>query len=179
MKRYLAILLMIVLLALSAPAALAETQATGEYDAVVLPAIEVLKNEWRGIYGESAGAGMYGPGFTGYLEIKNTRVIYIKEDPHRTGELSGEEDAAAKFFGDMDYFVDFILYSDYMGSTPYYDNFGIYDCVVVKRDGTVEVLQNPLQIYRGRTYDVDFSGIIEEIVDLNGEYNAVYHLLWE
>ena len=189
MKRFLAFVLLLALLTLpalaenkeakSAPAPAGEEMG-GEYDEMVLPAIEALKGEWRRIYGEMVDGGMCGPDFTGYLEIKNTRVIRIRKVPYGSRGSAGETNHATETFGDIDYLVDFVIYSDYFGSTPYYEYVGLSDCVAVLRNGTIEVRQkNPLLLYRSRYYESDFSGIIEEIIDLNGAYNAVFHLLEE
>ena len=177
MKKLLSALLLLALL-LSVQTCLAENKekpaspaAGGEYDEIVLPAIEALKDAWREIYGEYPDMYL---GHTGYLEIKNTRILRIRED------LSGAKEAAETLFGDVDCLVEFMLYTDYYGSEPYYAGVGMYDCVALRRDGAVKALsKNPLEFYRSRTYDADYSGIIEEIIDLNGEYNAAYHLLAE
>ncbi|MBQ6374478.1 MAG: hypothetical protein IJJ45_08340, partial [Clostridia bacterium] len=75
----------------------------------------------------------------------------------------------------------FLIYTDYFYSEPYYSYPGLASSVLVHRNGRLEVQKasNLFYLYRTRTYESDFSGIIEEIVDLNGAYNAVYRLLEE
>lgn len=195
MKKHLIVLLLLVLL-LPEHAGLAENRETtsptfvraeaeadtaGEYDGIVLQAIDALKDAWLEVYGKRANVYlMLSASFTGYLEIRNTRVIRIRENPHQIDETASESDIAADTFGNVDYLVEFIVFSEYMGSAPYYESTNMWDCVAVLRDGTFEAQgRNPLVQYRSRTGELDLSGIIEEIIDLGDEYNAVYHLLLE
>ena len=134
-----------------------------EYDAVICRAMDVLVDSWSEIYEKT-------PDITDrYLEIKNTRVIKIKENPN---------EKFAEIFGDkeIDYIVEFILYSNYFDSAPYYSNIGREDCVVFFSDGEIDMIQNPLNRYRNTTYNSDFSDIIESIADLGPAYNHVFHL---
>ena len=88
-------------------------------------AVSVLKNHWEAVYDQ--------PNLEtdGYFEIKNTRVINIKEN-------TTEE------FKNIDYIVEFVLYTDYYGSAPYYQIVGTDDTVVVYKDGTMEVQRKNL-----------------------------------
>ena len=189
MKKCLAVILLLAFLALPALAenkeaerasAPAEEKAGGEYDVIVLPAIEALRDAWRAVYTEDGMADLYA-GHSGYLEIKNTRIVQIREAPRKSFNETGEPDKATEVFGDIACVVEFVLAHDYFGSEPYYliNGTSAAECVLVRRDGSLEPARNPFVLYRAATYDMDFSGIIEEIVDLNGEYNAVCHLLEE
>ena len=109
---------------------------------------------------------------SGYLEIKNARIIWVQE-----GLEKSDDSSAARFFGGMDYFVEFVLYTDYFGSEPYYGNAWIDNCAIVYTNGAIQISREPLDLYRSRSYNMDYSRIIEEIVDLGAEYNAVYRLL--
>lgn len=102
--------------------------------------------------------------YNGYFEIKNTRVIEI-----------GDTDI--ELFKDIDYIVEFVLFTDYFGSAPYYSSIGISDTVVVYSDGTMEVPNmNLLTAYRSRYYSTDFSDIIKKVYDCKDKYNCVEYL---
>ena len=163
MKRFLILLLAAAMLI---PCGLCEE----EYD--VAAVVETLKTCWRDeVYGFAEDA-------SGYLEIKNTRVVVICDAP-KAGEESAQAHAD-ECFGNVDYIVEFMLYSDLMGAAPYYQDAGAWDCVAVYEDGSMEVLmENLFSHYTSRTYSLDFSGIIADVVDLNQDYNAVYHLFGE
>lgn len=92
-------------------------------------------------------------------QIKNTRIIDLKETD-------------IEMFEGIDYIVEFVLYTDYFGSAPYYNNAGIYDTVSVYADGHAEInKRNLFDVYRSNTYLTDFSDIIQEITDLGAAYN--------
>lgn len=133
----------------------------------ILPgAIDALKEYWKQMY-QSSGYG------DGYLEIRSTRVFYIA-DP----VLPEDDKTAHELFDDMVCFVEFMLLSDYMQNAPYYMNIGVCDCVALHRDGSYEVMkQNPLNRYRAKTYQTDFTGFIRSVSDRGSEFNAVYQLL--
>ena len=189
MKRILAAILLLALLALPALAenkepknapVPAQTEAGGDYDGIVLPAVAVLVDAWRDIYHDPQYAEEYA-GHSGYLEIKNTRIIRIQDEPRSARNETGEPDKATELFGDVAYIVDFLIYADYYCSEPYYMNPNQYTSVIGYKNGRIEVYgpASLLQVYSGRAYEYYYSGIIEEIIDLNGAYNAVYHLLEE
>lgn len=124
-------------------------------DKIIDKAERDLSLKWKQLYRDS-------PVETdGHFEIKNTRVLFIKDD------TDVEE------FQDIAYIVEFDLYTDYMGSAPYYMNVGVYDSVSVLKDGTTVVNQlRPIQQYRSITYSYDFSNIIESITDYGDQYNV-------
>ena len=88
-----------------------------------------------------------------YLEVKNARLIDIKEG--QTGA-----------FENVEYVVEFMLLTNYQSSEPYYANAGVYDMVVFYTDGTVEVTNNLFRIHSAATFDYDYTGIIESMEDL-------------
>ena len=93
-------------------------------------------------------SGSYVGSENGYLEIKWTRV------------------------------VRFFLLSDYFGSAPYYGHAGIAEWVAFKTDGSFEVLkQDPISLYRSKTFETDFEPIIESISDRGSDFNQVFMLL--
>jgi len=140
-----------------------DNKANGDADRIVTRAVDALKQQWKEIYSDD----MY-IGCEGYLEIKNARIIYINDEI--------EAGIAEEMFGNVDYIVEFIIYSDYFASAPYYMNIGLYDTVVFYDDGYTEVTRSMLNIYRARTYEADLSNIIKSIEDLGDKYNAVFKL---
>ena len=162
MKKLIVCLLMAALLI---PGGLCES----EYD--VAAAVEALKACWREEYSLAEN-------LPGYLEIKNTRIVTIAETPKAAEESM--QQCADELFGDVDYIVEFMLYCDPMGMAPYYQNAGNRNCVVVREDGSMEVPVNDLfNVYRARTYSMDISGIVADVIDFNQEYNGIYHLMEE
>lgn len=145
--------------------------ALGEMEWNVEQAVEVLKAYWR----DEVYEGFATDAADGYLEIKNTRVVVIQKEPEAAdAEL---QEYADRYFGDVAYIVEFLLYTDVLGIAPYYHQTGEWDCVVVHEDGSMEVpAEHPFDAYRSRTYSMDFSGILAEVIDLGQAYNAVYHL---
>ncbi len=125
-------------------------------DKKISAAVAELKSYWKDFYSENEKTN-------GYFEIKNTRVIHIKEN-------DTEE------FQDVDCIVEFVLFTDDFGSAPYYVHFLQYDCVVVYRDGTMEVQNNPISKYRATYYVIDYSHFIGSVEDLGGQYNCIEKL---
>lgn len=137
-------------------------------------AIDALKEFWKGSYLKHDFSD------SGYLEIRNTRIIWIQDEPDGGNEASESVNVVAKdYFGNVECVVEFVLYSDYFGSAPYYNDLGLDDHVIFYADGTLAVSRNPFEIYRSRTFSVDFRGIIREVEDLGAAHNAVYRLLEE
>ena len=152
MKRAIAILLILFLLV--------GMSACGkpEKDETVLQAIQELKEAWKQDYATRATHT------DGYFEIKNTRVIYIKDN-------------SVAHFEDVACIVEFELYTDYYGSAPYYMDAGRLDSVTVYKDGTMEVNpMNPILIYSRATYTTDFSDLIGAITDYGTQYNQTTKL---
>ena len=124
---------------------------------IVSKAVSVLENHWEDLYEDSKVET------DRHFEIKNTRVVNIKEN-------NTEE------FKNIDYIVEFILYTDYYGSAPYYQIVGIDDTVVVYKDGTMEVQRNLINLYRSKYYSNDFSDFIKSIDDYGDKYNCIEKL---
>ena len=116
----------------------------------IAKAIDEVSAVWKQIYLDDRSEE-FRP--DGYLEIKNTRVINIKEN-----EI--EE------FDNVKCIVEFILYTDYFASAPYYCNVGMNDTIMIFHDGTVEVTpKNPIEQYRIKYYTTDYSEFIDSIED--------------
>ena len=130
---------------------------TEKHDEVITKAIKELKDYWEDEYDR------FSIEEDRHFEIKNTRIITIKNND-------------IEQFENVKYLVEFVLYTNYMGSAPYYEDFCVYDTVVVYNDGEMEVQTNPIDRYRGRTYETDFSNFIKDIDDYCGYYNCVKKL---
>lgn len=154
MRKVFVLLLAVVLLL---PGCDKDTRKT-EKNEIAEEAVDVLKDFWEDKYQDADYLE------DGYFEIKNTRVIYIQETDIQE-------------FENVSCIVDFVLYTNYLGTAPYYLDVGTNNAVVVYRDGTTEVSHNPILIYRSRTYNNDLSGIVDHIVDYHDQYNCVEDLL--
>ena len=160
MKRIiLALLTLIICLTLTS--ALGENlPIENQYDARVQSAIEALKLEWVEKYAQYIDADVH-------LEIKNTRIVFIKDDAHEVHEM----------FENVDYIVEFVLFSDLFGNPQYFFQWTTNDTVVFLKDGSAEVAHtNYLRIYVSRVFSYDFSGIIDSVEDLGAVYNQVFLL---
>lgn len=134
-----------------------------EYDDLVESAIDSLKIKWIGLYKDCEDAD-------GYLEIFHTRVIDIT--PNESDTVFQEMDRGME----IDYIIEFSLYSDYFSAEPYYHNAAVYDTVLVYEDGTTSVASNFFRTYSNLTYSYDYSGFVEEIEDMGTSYNRVIDL---
>ena len=133
------------------------------YSERIRPAIDTLTQHWKEVYADLDMT------VDGYLEIKNTRIIFWKENA--TTEYLPD------FCENVAYVVEFMLLSDYFGSSPHYFNHGIYDCVVFLKDGSVDVpVRSIFDRYRGQTFSSDFTSFIDSIVDLGDAYNETFML---
>ncbi len=99
-----------------------------------------------------------------YFEIKNTRVIKIKENDIE--ELKN-----------VKYIIEFDIYSNWMNSTPYYENVKQGDNVVIYNDGTMEVRNGVFRIYRAKSYNIKFADtLIDSITDYHNDFNCIKNL---
>ena len=121
------------------------------YDSVIKEAIDALKDEWKNHYEEHNGDG--------YFEIKNTRVIVIKDNDN-------------KYFDNIKYIIEFVLFTDYYGTSPYYSEAHILNSVIYYESGEIKPINNYLRLYSSKTFDYDYSKIIEIIVDCGSKYNV-------
>ncbi len=136
--------------------------------ALVEDAIEILEEHWEESYEEDLGISWSEP--DGHFEIKNTRVIKIKDNIK-------EDDKAYQYFGDVEYVIEFVLFTDYLASAPYYKDYGLSNSVLVYEDGDLEVSpHNLFDLYKNYTYSFDYSEIIDEIVDYGDKFNCVKKL---
>lgn len=167
LKRIVSIALLLALFCL--PAFGEEEKDFSAYDALMARATEALKAHWTQRFAESQRKGIK---TSGLLDIRNARLIVMKDElPEKAAN------ALEKLLGrgDAQYFVLFLGYVDeYGGGDDYFDEINATaggNCAVFFRDGSVKITRNVLELYRARTYETDFKGIIREIVDLGDHYN--------
>ena len=134
-----------------------------KHNNLVEKGIDALAVKWAEIYAKDNSTN-------GYLEIYHTRIFDITPD---------ESDA---FFQELDrgleidYIIEFSLYSDYFASSPYFHDAAVYDTVLVYKDGTTTVASNFFQMYSNLTYNYDYSRFLTEIDDLGANYNQIIRL---
>ena len=162
MKRFFVLLLAVVMLLALVSCSKAEPEESKkklEHHEMVTDAIKLLKEHWQEFYEESEVET------DRYFEIKNTRVITLKDNDIEFANIQ-----------DIAYIVEFVIYSDYWGSAPYYSNAGLYDEVVVYKDGEMEMGPNIIRQYRNKTYNTDFSDFIASVDDYGDAYNCTRKL---
>ena len=145
--------------------------AEDKYDSIVEAAIESFADTWKTTLTDDSYQT------DGYVSIKNTRIIVLKEDPVFSSDTNKRSYEAA--FKGARYVVEFLFYADYFGSAPYYSYPGINNAVLVFEDGSCETVKNPVDTYRSRSYETDYSGFIEECIDLGGDYNRDFDFIEE
>ena len=129
-----------------------------KHNEIIVSAVDELKAHWKTLYDASSRHT------DRYFEIKNTRVITLKgNDVER--------------FSDVAYLIEFVLYTDYMGSSPYYEYTDQANTVIVYKSGYMEVANmNPIKTHRFNTFDYDISGYIKAIDDYHDKYNSAEYL---
>ena len=138
--------------------ALCFLKACSSTKSAVKPAREKLIERWEEIYNNSQKQK------DGHFEIINTRVITVKEN--------NLED-----FKDVKYIVEFVIFSDYNGSAPYYSQATISNSVVVYKNGEMKVPNNNLlKVYSMESNEYDYSNIIESIKDYGDDFNITKKL---
>lgn len=158
MKRILALFTATILLFCSSACAGEGSSSQKKHNDMIISAVEELKAHWQEIYNETA------PDTDRYFEIKNTRVITIKKND-------------IKPFKDMAYLIEFVLYTDYLGTSPYYEDVNVANSVIVYKSGYMEVANtNPIKSYRSITFNTDVTGYVKEIDDYHNEYNCTEYL---
>ena len=138
--------------------------ALANEDEIVKKAIEALTDYWATeIYGKQNEDSE-----DGYLEIKWTRVVYIKND------ISGK---GTDDLANMNCYVEFFLLSDHL-SAPFYIHRGVYEYVAFLKDGSFEVKRyDPYSVYGGATFRTDFYTVVESVSDRGSDFNQVFKLL--
>ena len=122
---------------------------------MIKDAIDNLKFEWRERYYISKTEN------DGYFEIKNTRVIKFKDND-------------VDLFENVNYIIEFVLFTDNYGLAPYYSCAQNSNSVIVYKDGSLDVLQANLLLEYTATRGVyDYSNIVESVKDYGEKYNCV------
>lgn len=124
-------------------------------------AITALKEYWTGYYAEMSESENDRTNGDWYLEIKNTRLVEL-------GEV--EKDTLK----DVEYVVEFMIYTNYYGFAPYYPSLDIRNCVLIYKDGNIEAgTVAGIPQYIAQYYEAP---PIDAVHDYGTQYNAVYHL---
>lgn len=153
MKKVIAMLLAVIV-ALAMPAC-GKKAADKSHDAMITGAVEELKNTWKENYDTDIANGAE---TDKYFQIINTRVLTIS--------INDFSD-----FLEVSHIIEFEILSDYLGTSPYYQNAKVFNNVVVYQDGHMEVGSNVLKTSQDKMANVNVYGIIEKIDDYQGQYN--------
>ncbi len=92
------------------------------------------------------------------IEIKNTRIIWIKENNN-------------EFFSDVECIVEFVIFSDYLGSAPYMQEVQQNNVVLLKNDGSYEIGDYIKYVFQ-TTYGWNHIDCISEITDYGTAFNC-------
>ena len=131
------------------------------YDEQVEEALELVTEAWEEEYEDHAERGI---DVGDRIKIVNTQVVVL--------EKNAFADMGEPFEG-AELIVEFEILSDYYGhNCDYYANNSLMDTVVFYENGSSEVLQvDLLRMYGNRTFNYDYSDIIDEVIDLGDAYN--------
>ncbi len=121
-------------------------------------AVSALLSYWKEAYKINKAGN-------GYFEIVNTRVVKIND--------SGFEDNFSYLLGDIEYIVEFVIYTDFYGSAPYYHSTTTNNTVIVFKDGSTSIETNPLYRYSTVAYNFDYSNIVTSIKNYGSAFNKV------
>lgn len=123
-------------------------------------AIEMIEESWRDTYESMPATESIEREHI--IEILHTRVINIKDND-------------VERFENIDFVVEFVLYTDFYGSSPYYVTVPTRpSAVIFYKDGTKEVCEgNIITSYIATTGDYTLAEILESVEDYGTEYNQV------
>ena len=156
-KICLLLLSIVTLLAVSLP-----VSADDAYDKEIQDALKLVKAAWQE-QADQYPEIMSGP----YVDIKNTRIVRLADEP-----VDVVTEKAAEELKGIDYIIEFMMLTNYYGDT-YPCNAGILDTVAVYKSGKKEIQKtNLMNLLRAKYFMSDFSGVIEEIIDLGETYNG-------
>lgn len=141
--------------------ALTGCTGTTARDEKIDKAVTALKDYWTGYYADMGETENDRTNGDWYLEIKNTRIVELG---------NGAED----FLKDVQYVVEFVIYTNFYGAAPYYSHTDVRNTVLIYKDGTVEAgTVAGIPQYIARYFEAP---PIESTKDYGSQYNAVYHL---
>ncbi len=164
MKRILSVCLIVVLLLMMTACSKNEKDVeknteknvtSKQDDEYIQKAIEQINESWEKFFSNSPEKTEE------FVEIIDTRLIYVKDND-------------IERFKDVEAVVEFELFTDFFGSSPYYSNVQQRDTVTFFKDGEIEVGLDVFSLYRASTFNTDFSDIIEKIVEYGTAYNTNY-----
>lgn len=154
-------LLLIIMVLVSCIAALTGCSGNAATNENVDKAITALKDYWTGYYAETSETEKDRANGDWYLEIKNTRLVEL-------GEVENEP------LKDVEYVVEFMIYTNFYGTAPYYNGMDVRNTVLIYKDGTVEAGSvSGIPQYIAMHYEAP---PIDAVHDYGAQYNAVYHL---
>ena len=159
MKKICLLLLTAVSLLLASLPVLAGEEA---YDEVITDALELIRDTWQKQADQYPDI-MSAP----FVDIKNTRIIDLADKP-----VDAESQKPVEELEGIDFIIEFMMLTNYYGDT-YPCNAGILDTAAVYKSGKMEIPKtNLMNAIRGKYFLMDYSGVIDEIIDLGAEYNG-------
>ena len=126
-----------------------------KYDKIINKAIDLVMEAWTEEYEKNNFDG------DGTVQITNTRLVVIQESDGKHAE----------YFKDIAYIVEFVIFSDYYGTAPYYVDVGINNCVIVYKDGTMKATTNWIKAVFGVTFSYP-TDHMDKVIDCGSEYNT-------
>ena len=133
-----------------------------EYSGEIQDSLELIKKVWQE-QSDQYPEIMPSP----FVDIKNTRIVRLYENP-----VDVQSEKTVEELAGIDYIIEFMMLTNYYGDT-YPCNVGIYDTVAVYTNGKMEVQKtNLMNALRAKYFLSDYSGVIEEIIDLGDAYNG-------
>ena len=126
------------------------------HEEMIEEAIEELEDYWTDVYDEMEDNDME---TDRYFKIVNTRVITLDKNDYELLE-------------DIEYIVDFVVYTDYFGNGYYVTDMGSGTSVVVYRDGAMEVTHDPIMRLCQHYYDYGIAEEVKSIDDYGDAYNC-------
>lgn len=138
-------------------------------DSVVENSINALKETWTVVYNDIDDLVVSKTFDTSAsedrkLEIRGVRVVDINSEMHEN-------------YKDVDYVVEFTLYSNRYRTAPYYIPEDIYNSVLVYADGRCEVkLRNVFKTMADDFRNDTVIKLVDKVYDFNDEYDTVIDL---
>lgn len=162
MKKFLVVFVSIIMVFASINLFACSTANSGnkEYDEIMNNVVSVLKEGWENVYTQHPIDNRENK-----IKIVNSRIIEVN-DTHEISE-----------FQNIKSIIEFVVHSDYYGTQgKYYINVGIYDTVLVYKDGTMEFqTQSIIKQYINFYADTSFP-FISKVVELGSAYNQTITL---
>ena len=162
MKKFLIVFIAIIMVLASVNLLACSPSNNGnkEYNEIMNKSISVLKEGWEDIYTQRPIDARENK-----IKIVNSRIIELN-DTHTIIE-----------FEDIDKIIEFAVYSDYYGTQgKYYINVGMYDTILVYKDGTMGFEgHSPIRQYFSRYYDTSLP-FISRVVEFGSSYNQTINL---